>query len=40
MKTLRFTDKQITFVLQQHEAGTSVSEIARKLGIAEQTFYP
>lgn len=27
------------FALQQHEAGTSVSEISRKLGISEQTFY-
>lgn len=39
MKKSKFTDEQIAFALQQNEAGTSVSEIARKLGIAEQTFY-
>lgn len=39
MKKSKFTDEQIAFALQQNEAGTPVSEIARKLGIAEQTFY-
>ena len=39
MKKSKFTDEQIAFALQQNEAGTLVSEIARKLGIAEQTFY-
>lgn len=39
MKKARFTDEQIAFALQQHEAGTSVAEISRKLGIADQTFY-
>jgi putative transposase len=39
VKKSKFTDEQIAFALQQNEAGTSVSEIARKLGIAEQTFY-
>ena len=39
MKKTKFTDEQIAFALQQHEAGTSVAEISRKLGIAEQTFY-
>lgn len=39
MKKSKFTDEQIAFALQQNEAGTSVSEIARKLGISEQTFY-
>lgn len=39
MKKSKFTDEQVAFALQQHEAGTSVSEIARKLGIAELTFY-
>ncbi|WP_405230638.1 transposase [Lentisalinibacter sediminis] len=38
MKRSRFTDEQISFVLQQYEAGTPIGEIARKLGIAEQTF--
>jgi putative transposase len=39
MKKTKFTDEQIAFALQQNEAGTSVAEISRKLGIAEQTFY-
>ena len=29
MKKTRFTDEQIAFALQQHEAGTSVAEILR-----------
>ena len=39
MKRSRFTDQQIAFALQQAEQGTSVGEIARKMGITEQTFY-
>ncbi len=39
MKKTMFMDEQIAFALQQHEVGTSVAEILRKLGIAEQTFY-
>jgi putative transposase len=35
----RFTEEQIAFALRQHEGGTQVSEIVRKLGISEQTFY-
>lgn len=35
----RFTEEQIAFALRQAEAGTGVTEIARKLGISEQTFY-
>lgn len=34
-----FTEEQIAFVLRQHEGGTAVAEIIRKLGISEQTFY-
>ena len=33
------TEEQIAFALRQAEAGTSVAEIIRKLGISEQTFY-
>ncbi len=33
------TEAQIAFALQQHESGTPVAEIVRKMGIAEQTFY-
>jgi len=39
MKKKRFTEEQIAFALRQHEGGTRVSEIVRKLGISEQTFY-
>ena len=39
MKKKRYTEEQIAFALRQHESGTPVAEIVRKLGIAEQTFY-
>lgn len=34
-----FTEEQIGFALRQADAGTSVGEICRKLGISEPTFY-
>ena len=39
MKKSKFTEEQITFALRQAELGTSVSEVIRKMGISEQTFY-
>ena len=39
MKAKRFTEEQITFALRQAESGTPVSEIVRKMGISEPTFY-
>ena len=39
MKGKRYTEEQIAFVLRQHEAGTSVADIIRKMGVSEQTFY-
>jgi putative transposase len=39
MKRKRYTEPQIVFALQQAEGGTSVAEICRKMGVAEQTFY-
>ncbi|MAT72857.1 MAG: hypothetical protein CMJ58_25535 [Planctomycetaceae bacterium] len=39
MPRRRFTEEQIAFALRQHESGTAVAEIIRKLGISEQTFY-
>ncbi len=39
MKQKRYTEEQIAFALRQHESGTSVAEIVRKLGVTEQTFY-
>ncbi len=39
MKSSRYTAEQVAFAMRQAESGTSVSEICRKMGIAEQTFY-
>jgi putative transposase len=39
MKRSQYTPEQITFALRQAETGTPVSEVCRKMGIAEQTFY-
>lgn len=39
MKTSKFTEAQIAFILKQAEDGTSISEVCCKAGIAEATFY-
>jgi putative transposase len=39
MKKSRFTDEQIAFALKQAETGASVTEVCRKMGISEATFY-
>ena len=39
MKKTRFTEQQIAFALKQAETGTPISEVTRKLGISEVTFY-
>lgn len=39
MKTSRFTEMQIAFAIKQHELGTRLEEIFRKLGISDATFY-
>ena len=39
MKKKRYTEAQIAFALRQAESGTPVSEIVRKMGVAEATFY-
>ena len=39
MKKSRYTEEQIAFSLRQVEAGMSVKELGRKMGITEQTFY-
>jgi len=39
MKNTRYTEEQISFALRQAEHGASVSEVCRKLGVSEQTFY-
>ena len=40
MRKSRYSDEQITAALRQAEAGTPITEIIRKLGISEATFYP
>lgn len=39
MRKSRYSDEQIATALRQAEAGTPVTEIIRKLGISETTFY-
>jgi putative transposase len=39
MKKSRFSEEQITFALRQVEAGTSVADVCRQLGVSEATFY-
>ena len=39
MKKSKFTDQQIAFAPQQAEAGTSVEEVCRKMGVSQATFY-
>ena len=39
MKKNHYTEKQVAFALKQAELGTPISEVCRKLGIAEHTFY-
>jgi len=35
----RFTEAQIAFALRQATSGTPVSEITRKMGVSDVTFY-
>jgi putative transposase len=39
MKKKRFTEEQIAFALRQEESGIPVSEVCRKMGVSEATFY-
>ena len=39
MKSSKFTEAQVAFVLRQAEDGTPIGEVCRKAGIAEGTFY-
>jgi putative transposase len=40
MPRKRFTEEQIAFALRQHEGGTQIAEIIRKLGVTEQDVLP
>ena len=39
MKKTRYTDEQIGYALRQAEAGKTVTDICREMGISQQTFY-
>lgn len=39
MKTSKFSEAQIAFVLRQAEGDVSVAEVCRKAGIGQATFY-
>jgi putative transposase len=39
MKKTKFTESQIVFALRQADTGVAVSEVCRKMGISEATFY-
>jgi putative transposase len=39
MKRSRFTQEQIIGVLKEHQAGAPASDLCRKHGISEATFY-
>jgi putative transposase len=39
MKTSKFSEAQIAFVLRQADEGTAIGEVCRKAGISEATFY-
>lgn len=39
MKTSKFTEAQIAFILHQAEEGTPIAEVCRKAGISDATFY-
>lgn len=39
MKRKRFTEEQIIAVLKEHELGAKSSDLCRKHGISEATFY-
>ena len=39
MRKSKFTDEQIAFALRQAETGTRVSEVCRKIGVSEATFF-
>jgi len=39
MKKPRFSEQQIAVALRQAEQGTAATEVCRKLGVSEATFY-
>jgi putative transposase len=39
MRKPTFTEEQIAYALRQAESGIPITDVCRKLGISEQTFY-
>ncbi len=39
MKRSKYSESKIVFAIKQAETGTRVSEVCRKMGISEATFY-
>ena len=39
MRKSKFSDKEISYVVQQMEAGIPANELARKYGVSEKTIY-
>jgi putative transposase len=39
MRKSKFTESQIAFILRQADEGTPITEVCRKAGISEATFY-
>ena len=39
MKTSKFSEAQIAYILRQAEEGTAIGEVCRSAGISEATFY-
>lgn len=39
MRKSTYTEEQIAFALRQAETGTTITEVCRKMGVSEQTFY-
>ncbi len=39
MKKTKFTEAQIVFALRQADTGVTVTEVCRKMGISEATYY-
>jgi len=39
MRKKTFSEEQIAFALRQAEGGTPVTEVCRKMGVSEQSFY-
>jgi putative transposase len=39
MKRSRFSDEQIIGILKEHQVGLSATELCRKYGVSDATFY-